>query len=102
MPPLRIAVLALSLATLAACTVSPRPVVVSAPPAVVQTAPPSPPVVMGAPATPTTVEVPVGQFPPAGQCRIWVPGVAPTQQELPGSCADLQNRVPAGAILLRG
>lgn len=100
MHPLRIATLALFVATLAACTVSPRPVVVSTPPPVVQTTPP--PVVMGAPASPTTVEVPVGHFPPPGQCRIWVPGVAPGQQELPGSCADLQNRVPPGAILLRG
>jgi hypothetical protein len=31
-----------------------------------------------------------------------VPGVAAGQQQQPGACADMMNRVPAGAILLRG
>lgn len=99
---LRISTIAIPLLVLAGCTVNPRPVVVTTPAPVVQSTPA--PVVMGAPASsgPVTVEVPAGHFPPAGSCRIWRPGVAPTQQDLPGNCADLQNRVPAGSILLRG
>ncbi len=87
-------------ATLTACAVNPRPVVVTTPAPVVQTAPA--PVVMGAPGAPITIEVPPGHYPGPGACRIWRPGVPAGQQELPGSCADLQNRVPAGAVLLRG
>lgn len=100
MPLLRLSLVAVPLALLAACTVAPRPVVVTTPPPVVQTAPA--PVVMGAPGQPVTVEVPAGHYPPPGSCRIWRPGIAAGQQELPGNCADLQNRVPAGAVLLRG
>lgn len=94
---LRISLAALPFALLTACTVNPRPVVVTTPPPVV-TAPA--PVVMGAPAT--VIDVPPGHYPAPGSCRIWRPGVAPGLQELPGSCADLQNRVPSGAVLLRG
>ena len=91
---------------LAACTVNPRPVVVNTPPAVVAPAPavvttPAP-VVMGAPGTTTVIEVPAGQYPAPGTCRIWRPGVPVGQQELPGNCTDLLNRIPAGAVLLRG
>jgi len=94
----RIAIALVPLA-LAACTVSPRPVVVTTPPPVVQT---SPPVVMGAPGAPLTIEVPAGHYPAPGACRIWVPGVPAGQQQPPGPCNELMNRVPAGAILLRG
>jgi hypothetical protein len=109
---LRLAVAAAPLALLAACTVNPRPVVVNTPPAVVAPAtvatvpapgtvvqaPPA--AVMGAPGQ--AIEIPAGAYPPAGQCRIWVPGLSLSQQQLPGSCTDLQNRVPVGAVLLRG
>lgn len=100
---LRLAASAAALAALAACTVNPRPVVVNTPPAVVAPAPAvvttPPTVTMGAPAT---VEIPPGAYPGPGNCRIWVPGVALAQQQPAGACSDLQNRVPAGAILLRG
>jgi hypothetical protein len=94
-------------AVLAACTVNPRPVVVNTPPAVVTAPPPTvvttpAPAVMGAPGTTTIIEVPAGQYPAPGTCRIWRPGVPAAQQELAGSCADMMNRVPAGAVLLRG
>jgi hypothetical protein len=99
----RLSLLAIPLVTLAACTINPRPVVVNTPPTAVVAAPvataPAAPVVMGAPAA---IEIPAGAYPPPGSCRIWVPGVTLSQQQLPGSCADLQNRVPAGGILLRG
>ena len=103
MQPLRLVVAALPLALLAACTVNPRPVVVTTPPPVVQAVPvtPAAPAAMGAPAA-VTIDVPPGHYPPAGSCRIWVPGVAPSQQAAPGPCGDLQQRVPAGAVLLRG
>jgi hypothetical protein len=111
---LRLSLAAAPLALLAACTVNPRPVVVNTPPAVVapavatvpapgtviQAPAPSSPVVMGAPGQ--AIEIPAGAYPPAGQCRIWVPGLSLSQQQLPGSCTDLQNRVPVGGILLRG
>ncbi len=110
---LRLSLAAAPLALLAACTINPRPVVVNTPapviaaPAAVATVPapgtviqaPSP-VVMGAPGR--AIEIPAGAYPPAGQCRVWVPGLALSQQQLPGSCVDLQNRVPVGGVLLRG
>lgn len=99
MPSIRLVLAALPLAALAACTINPRPVVVTTPPPVV--AAPAQPAVMGAPAT-VTIDVPPGEYPAPGSCRIWVPGVQATQQAPSGSCADLQNRIPAGAVLLRG
>lgn len=98
---LRLSLLALPLATLAACTVNPRPVVVTPPPPAVVQAPP-PAVVMGAPGAPIIIDVPPGHYPPPGSCRIWVPGVPAAQQKAAGSCAELQQQVPNGAVLLRG
>jgi mRNA-degrading endonuclease toxin of MazEF toxin-antitoxin module len=101
---LRLSVAAAALSALAACTVNPRPVVVNTPPPVVAAPAPTvvttpPTVTMGAPAA---IEIPPGAYPGPGNCRIWIPGVALTQQQPAGSCSDLQNRVPAGGILLRG
>jgi hypothetical protein len=44
--------------------------------------------------------VPPGQFPPAGTCRVWMPGTAPGQQPEPCSCFSLILDVPAGAWVL--
>ncbi len=44
--------------------------------------------------------VPRGHLPPPGQCRIWLPGVAPGHQPYPSSCRRLERRVPRGAWLL--
>ncbi len=46
--------------------------------------------------------IPPGHYPPRGQCRIWVPNRPPGQQSPPGSCSDLERRVPAGAYLVYG
>ena len=43
--------------------------------------------------------VPPGQYPPAGQCRIWIPDRAPGQQARAVPCAQL-GPVPAGAFVL--
>lgn len=54
------------------------------------------------PARPARLDIPRAHYPPPGSCRIWVPGVAPAQQSAPGRCADLERRVPAGAVLVHG
>lgn len=46
--------------------------------------------------------IPPGHYPPRGQCRIWVPNRPPGQQSPPGSCSDLERRVPSGAYLVYG
>jgi hypothetical protein len=48
------------------------------------------------------VDIPKGHMPPPGECRIWYPDVPPGQQPPPGKCHELERRVPAGAILVRG
>jgi hypothetical protein len=46
--------------------------------------------------------VPPGQFPPAGQCRVWILDLPPGQQAAPAACNAL-GAIPAGAfILFRG
>lgn len=44
--------------------------------------------------------IPRGHLPPAGQCRIWIPGRSPGKQPPPGDCRQLRQRVPAGAWLI--
>jgi hypothetical protein len=48
-----------------------------------------------------SVHVPPGHYPPAGQCRIWYPGVSPGHQPPPARC-DRLRRLPRGAFLLYG
>lgn len=45
------------------------------------------------------LQVPVGQRPPAGLCRVWFPGRHAGLQRPPTSC-DVE--VPEGAVLIRG
>jgi hypothetical protein len=94
----RLALAALPLALLAACTVNPRPVVVNTPPAAVVATTPAT-ASMGAAGS---IVIPMSAMPPAGLCRVWVPGVDPAAQQLPGNCADAASKLPAGGILIRG
>ena len=88
---------ALPLALLAACSINPRPGVVNTPPApVVATTPAA---TMGAAGS---IVIPMSAMPPAGLCRVWVPGVDPAAQQLPGNCADAASKLPAGGVLIRG
>ena len=45
--------------------------------------------------------VPPGQYPPEGQCRVWIHDRPPGQQERPAPCNAL-GAIPAGAFILFG
>lgn len=48
------------------------------------------------------LHVPPGQYPPQGQCRVWIMDLPPGQQAAPAACNAL-GAIPAGAfILFRG
>jgi len=47
--------------------------------------------------------VPPGHLPPAGQCRVWMPGEPPGQQKKKypvGQCSTLRASIPAGGWLI--
>ena len=48
------------------------------------------------------VEIPRGQWPPPGKCRIWFPDRPAGHQPAPAKCKKLRHRVPPGAYLVRG
>lgn len=48
------------------------------------------------------VDIPKEYYPPPGKCRIWRPGMNPVLQPAPGDCDQLKDRVPEGAVLVRG
>lgn len=50
----------------------------------------------------SAVSVPPKHMPPAGKCRIWYKNRKPGNQPPPGNCKKLKNKVPAGAVLIRG
>jgi hypothetical protein len=45
--------------------------------------------------------VPPGQYPPQGQCRVWIHDRPPGQQASPAAC-DALGEIPAGAFILFG
>lgn len=48
-----------------------------------------------------TLFVPPGQYPPAGQCRVWIHDLPPGRQRAPTAC-DALGSIPAGAFILFG
>lgn len=48
-----------------------------------------------------TLFVPPGQYPPEGQCRVWIYDLPPGRQADAGPCGSLGN-MPAGAFILFG
>jgi hypothetical protein len=52
------------------------------------------------PESPEDVEVPEGHLPPPGSCKIWYPDRDDGQQPRPASCEDLEDEVPAGAVMV--
>jgi hypothetical protein len=46
--------------------------------------------------------IPPGHLPPAGQCRVWMPGEPPGKQKkyAQGDCARVATRVPVGGWLV--
>lgn len=50
-------------------------------------------------AQPRTIHIPPGQFPPEGQCRLWIVGIPPGQQARSARC-DALGTIPPGAFVL--
>lgn len=44
--------------------------------------------------------IPPGHYPPAGMCRVWIPGRPPGHQPEPTSCADALRVAPPGAWVI--
>jgi hypothetical protein len=49
-----------------------------------------------------TANIPPGQMPPAGMCRIWIDGVPPGRQPAPTDCTTAQRNVPANGRVIYG
>ena len=45
-------------------------------------------------------DIPPGQMPPPGSCRVWHPGAPPGQQPPPGDCNELREAAPPDTWLL--
>lgn len=46
------------------------------------------------------VHVPKGHYPPLGECRLWVIGLPPGQQEAPVDCDDLPEVIPEDTVVV--
>lgn len=51
-------------------------------------------------AAPTALNIPPGHYPPAGRCRVWLPGTPPGRQAAPRSCSGIERHAPAGSLVL--
>jgi hypothetical protein len=49
-----------------------------------------------------TQNVPPGQMPPAGMCRVWIDGVPAGRQPAPTDCSTAQRNVPRNARVIYG
>ncbi|MBD3637263.1 MAG: hypothetical protein HUJ25_07930 [Crocinitomicaceae bacterium] len=47
-----------------------------------------------------TLKIPYGHIPPAGKCKIWIPGKPPGRQAAPTSCSEAKRNVPANAWVI--
>jgi hypothetical protein len=45
--------------------------------------------------------IPADLAPPVGQCRVWLPGLAPADQPDPALCSRAKANVPLGALLVQ-
>jgi hypothetical protein len=52
--------------------------------------------------TAATLGIPPGHLPPAGQCRVWMPGKPPGHQARPRSCANIEAFAPRGSWIVYG
>lgn len=52
--------------------------------------------------TAVTLGIPPGHLPPAGKCRVWVPGKPPGHQARPRGCAGIERAAPAGSWIVYG
>jgi hypothetical protein len=50
----------------------------------------------------SSANIPPGQMPPAGMCRIWIDGVPPGRQPAPTDCTTAQRNVPANGRVIYG
>jgi len=46
------------------------------------------------------IVVPEGHYPPLGECRLWVVGVEPGQQDTPVDCNDVPDDLPEDTVLV--
>ena len=44
--------------------------------------------------------IPPGHLPPAGECRIWLPGTPPGRQRAAESCRGIERHAPAGSWIV--
>jgi hypothetical protein len=54
----------------------------------------------GQPTNAAPLEIPPGELPPPGQCRVWIPGYPAERQPAADRCSTLDHGIPGGALLL--
>jgi hypothetical protein len=47
-----------------------------------------------------TLNIPPGQLPPAGKCRVWIPGTPPGKQPAPTSCEAAMSAAQPGQLVV--
>lgn len=52
------------------------------------------------PSTAATLGIPPGHLPPAGHCRVWIPGRPPGHQAKPRACDGIERTAPAGSWIV--